>query len=117
MFLQIPGFGSRDLEDAVVTQHGAEEWVQWGSTLYRPMDSVPALAAGANTVTFGPEGYAEWRALPGVATVHIDAGTAWWLYDAEMAVLDGGTTFPATANATAPAATCCSSDRPARARR
>ena len=38
MFLQIPGFGSRDLEDAVVTKHGTEEWIQWGSTLYRPKD-------------------------------------------------------------------------------
>jgi hypothetical protein len=102
MFLQIPGFGSRDLEDAVVTKRGTEEWIQWGSTLYRPMDAVPALGAGASTVAFAAEGYAEWRVLPSAANVQIDAGTAWRLYDADMAVLDAGTTLPATTVAPAP---------------
>ena len=104
MFLQIPGFSSRDLEDAVVAKHGAEEWIQWGSTLYRPMDGVPALVAGPNTVTFGADGYAEWRLLSGAASVRIGAGTAWRLYDADMVVLDAGTTFPASASA--PTAGC-----------
>ena len=33
MFLQIPGIGSRDLEDAAIEKHGAEDWIWWGSTL------------------------------------------------------------------------------------
>ena len=99
MFLQIPGFGSRDLEDAVIEKHGAEDWIWWGSTLYRPEEAVPELAAGPNTVTFGAEGYAEWRVLPSAASVQIGAGTAWRLYDADMVVLASGTTFPASANA------------------
>ena len=102
MFLQIPGFGSRDLEDAVVTRRGAEDWIQWGSTLYRPEDTAPALAAGANTVTFGAQGYAEWRELASAASLQIGAGTAWRLYDADMVVLAAGTTFPATATAPTP---------------
>jgi CubicO group peptidase (beta-lactamase class C family) len=104
MFLQIPGTGSRDLEDAVVTRHGAEEWIQFGATLYRPQATVPALPSGSTTVTFGSEGYAEWRALPAAAQVQIDGGASWRLYDAGMAVLDGGTTTPAAA--TAPTAGC-----------
>ncbi len=99
MLLQIPGFGSRDLEDAVVTKHGAEEWIQFGSTLYRPQTTVPTLSGGANTVIFGAEGDAEWRVLSSAASVQIGAGTAWRLYDADMAVLAAGTTFPATASA------------------
>ncbi len=106
MFLQIPGEGSRDLEDAVVTGRGAEEWIGWGSTLYRPQASVPALVAGANTVTFGAQGYAEWRSLPAAATVSVSAGAAgascWRLYDAKLAVLGSGTTFAATVNAPLP---------------
>ena len=101
MFLQIPGGCSRDLEDAVVTQHGAEEWIGWGSTLYRPQASVPALAAGANPVTIGSEGCAEWRTLPVAASLHISAGTAWYLYDADMNVLGHGATLPVTADAPA----------------
>ena len=102
MFLQIPGFGSRDLEDAVVTRRGAEDWIQWGSTLFRPEDTAPELASGANTVTFGAEGYAEWRELASAASLQIGAGTAWRLYDADMVVLAAGTTFPATATAPTP---------------
>ncbi|MEI6452097.1 MAG: serine hydrolase, partial [Actinomycetes bacterium] len=97
MFLQIPDGCSRDLEDAVVAQHGAEGWIEWGGTLYRPMDSAPALAAGPNTVTFGADGYAEWRVLPSAANVQIGAGAAWRLYDADMVVLAAGASFPATA--------------------
>lgn len=104
MFLQIPGFGSRDLEDAVIERRGNEDWIWWGSTLYRPQDAVPELATGHNTVTFGAEGYAEWRVLKNVANVQIGAGTAWRLYDADMGVLDSGTTFPASASA--PTAGC-----------
>jgi CubicO group peptidase (beta-lactamase class C family) len=101
MFLQIPGIGSRDLEDAVVEQHGAEDWVRYGSTLYRPRATVPALGAGPNTVTFGDEGYAEWRSLATAGTVQIGAGgaTSWRLYGPDFAALDSGTTFPATVSA------------------
>ena len=99
MFLQIPGFGSRDLEDAVIERYGSEDWIRFGSTLYRPQAAAPALAAGPNNVTFGAEGYAEWRVLPGAASVQIGGGAAWRLYDAEWLVLAAGTEFPATANA------------------
>ena len=111
MFLQIPGIGSRDLEDAVVSWRGADEWIQYGSTLYRPQATVPVLGAGANTVTFGAEGYAEWRSLATGGAVTIAAAgagagapTAWHFYDSTLAVLDGGTTLPATM--TAPSAGC-----------
>jgi CubicO group peptidase (beta-lactamase class C family) len=100
MFLQIPGEGSRDLWDAVITRRSDEEWIGWGSTLYRPQASVPALAAGPNTVTFGAEGYAEWRLLPAGGTVQIAAGgaTSWRLYDPDLASLYDGGTFPASAH-------------------
>jgi hypothetical protein len=101
MFLQIPSFGSENLNDAVVEERGGEEWIRFGDGLYRPQDGVPELAAGPNTVTFGPEGYAEWRGLPLAGQATISAGSAWRLYDADMAVVAGGTTFPATVDATA----------------
>jgi len=106
MFLQIPGGGSRDLEDVVIEPHGGQEWLWWGATLYRPEAGVPALPAGTGTVTIGTEGYAEWRALASAGTVTIASGgaTTWYLYDPDDVVLATGTTFPATA--TAPKAGC-----------
>ena len=38
MFLQIPAVGSRDMEDAMIETHGADEWVRWGSELFRPQE-------------------------------------------------------------------------------
>lgn len=98
MFLQIPGFGSRDLNDAVVEQRDGEDWITYSSTVYRPLDGVPELAEGAVTVDIGAEGYTEWRLLP-ASEVTISAGTAWRLYDGDLNVIDGGTSFPVTTEA------------------
>jgi CubicO group peptidase (beta-lactamase class C family) len=106
MFLQIPGFGSRDMNDLVVEEHGAEEWMRYGTTLYRPLGNVPALAAGADTVTTGPDGYAEWRSVSSASLLTIDAGASWRVYDAEMNVLGGGTSYPAVAEVPAGGYVC-----------
>jgi hypothetical protein len=101
MFLQIPGNGSRNLEDLTAEQHDGEEWMKWGNSLFRPLDTVPALATGANPVTIGAKGYTEWRTVPAAVTLTVGTGSAWYLYDAGFGVLDGGTTFPATVSAPA----------------
>lgn len=106
MFLQIPGFGSRDLNDVVIEERGGEEWMRFGSTLCRPLEGVPALPDGVSTVTTGGEGYAEWRSLGAAARVTIDAGARWRLYDAGTDFLDGGTSFPAEVDAPAGAYLC-----------
>jgi hypothetical protein len=85
----------------VIEHHGGGEWVRWGSTLYRPEDTVPVLAEGPNTVDFGAEGCCEWRSLAAGSTVHISAGAAWHLYDGDLNVLGSGTTLPADVDAPA----------------
>ncbi len=94
-FLQIPGFGSRDMNDLTVEEVDGDEWLRYGTTLYRPLQSVPVLTAGANVVTIGDEGHAEWRTLDSPARVAIAAGSLWRAYDAGMAVIGSGTTYPA----------------------
>ncbi len=104
MFLQIPGAGSRDLHDATIEERAGEEWLRYGSWLCRQKATVPDLAAGANAVTFGAEGYAEWRRLSGTGTMTIDAGTAWHLYNADLEFIDSDSAFPAAVEA--PSAGC-----------
>lgn len=104
MFLQIPGFGSRDLNDLQIETMGAEEWVRFGYSVYRPMETVPGLSAGANTVTIGPEGYVEWRQLPNAGSVTIAGAGGWWIYDNALDPGGSGSTSPATADA--PVAGC-----------
>ena len=105
MFLQIPGEGSRDLEDAVFEDHGAEEWVWWGNTLYRPQATMPPLASGTTAVAIGSKGYAEWRAVPAAGTLTVttpEAGAAgsagvsdWILFGPDTEPLARGSAFPA----------------------
>lgn len=109
MCLQIPSMGGRDLEDAVMERHGAEDWVWWANTLYRPLATLPGLSSGATTVGMGAEGYAEWRTVPAAGTLTVtqlphgplDKGAAtgvsgWVLFDPQTEPLARGSTFPAT---------------------
>lgn len=99
MFLHIPGIGSRDLNDLIVEKRGGQERLRWGSEIYRLAETVPVLAAGTNRVSFGPEGFADWRTLANAASVNISGATGWCLYDAEMRVVGSGSTFPVTVHA------------------
>jgi CubicO group peptidase (beta-lactamase class C family) len=83
LFLQIPGNFGRDQEDLFVVPRGGEEWMRWAATLFRPLATVPALSAEANSVAIGAEGYAEWRVVQTPATLHISGARTWYLYDGE----------------------------------
>lgn len=83
MCLVLPMAG-RDLDDVVIETRNGEEWVRYGSALFRPQATVPVLSSGANTVTIGSEGLAEWRVMPSAGTVSISGGTAWKMYDADF---------------------------------
>ena len=101
MLLQIPGNGSRNLEDLTVEKHDGDDWVRWGNSLFQPLDTVPALAAGADAVAFGAKAYTEWRTVTATATVTVAGIDAWYLYGADFAVLEAGTASPATVSAPA----------------
>ena len=91
MFLKIPVNFGRDLNDVVIETRDGEEWVRYGSTLFRPQASVPVLPAGDSVATIGSEGFAEWRKLPVGGTVAITGASAWKLYDADLKLLASGT--------------------------
>ncbi len=98
MFLQIPGFGSRDMGDLNVVDRGGQEWMRFGSSMFRPRATIASLPGDATTtVSIGTEGYAEWRTIEDTATLRImGAATAWRLYDSDLHAIDGGTTIPVT---------------------
>jgi CubicO group peptidase (beta-lactamase class C family) len=96
MFLQIPGFGSRDMWDLQVVSGDGEDWLLYGGTVYRPLDTVPALATGANTIDYLAPTEPIWEKVPVAATVTITGGTAWHLFSAQAEYLGGGYTFPQT---------------------
>ncbi|MEN6437861.1 MAG: serine hydrolase domain-containing protein [Syntrophobacter sp.] len=99
MFLKVPMGGGRDMNDLVIETRGSEEWVRFGSTVYRPKAGVPVLPAGASTVNIGSEGYAEWRLLPSTGTIAITGAAAWRLYDSNLELIGSGTSADVTVGA------------------
>ncbi|HWP67791.1 MAG TPA: serine hydrolase domain-containing protein, partial [Rectinemataceae bacterium] len=85
-FILIPQINGRDLCDVNVIPRNGEEWLRETSTLYRPLDSVPALGFGESRVTTGPEGYAEWRRLPPEAQFTVTGAKSFKFYDADFAL-------------------------------
>lgn len=90
--LLIPGgMGSRDLFGLRQLPIGTETWLLLGSYVLRPLNSVPSLAAGANSITIGSEGYAEFRTLPtGASSTEIVNDGAWKLFDENFKLISEG---------------------------
>lgn len=90
MCLKVPVLQGRDLGDVVVEARGAEEWLRWGSTLFRPLETVPALAASQGAVAIGSAGLGEWQRLPAARTLTLTGARSWFLYDAALTLLASG---------------------------
>ena len=75
---------ARDLYDVIIVAREGEEWLRVGSSLYRPLASVPALAAGPATITLSAEGLGEWRQLPASARLGVSGANSWFLYDSDL---------------------------------
>jgi hypothetical protein len=70
---------------------GAEQWLRFGSYLYRPLSGIPLLPAGPGAVSIGSDGFAEWRRLPSEGRLTISGATCWILYDANLGQIAYGT--------------------------
>jgi hypothetical protein len=95
MMLLIPQMYGTELDDVVIeTRAGKEEWIRFGSYLYRPQETIQELSNG--TVTIGAEGPAEWRSLDATGitkTVTITpavAGGRWKIYDSNFKQIETG---------------------------
>lgn len=87
MMLLIPQVNGRDLNDVVIETRNGEEWIRFGSYLYRPGETVSEMGDGNHAVTIGAEGLVEWRLLDAVGvtkTVTINPATVggrWKIYN------------------------------------
>jgi CubicO group peptidase (beta-lactamase class C family) len=97
MALLIPQMYGRDLDDVVIETRGAgEEWLRFGSYLYRPQETMSAVSDGNNAVNIGAEGLAEWRAIDTagvtktVTITPVAADGSWKAYDSDLQQIDAG---------------------------
>ena len=78
----------------VIETRAGEEWIRFGSYLYRPQETIQALSNG--TVSIGAEGLAEWRSLDATGvtkTVTITpavAGGRWKIYNSDFTKMETG---------------------------
>ena len=79
---------ARDLNDLIMVQRNGEEWVRWGSTLYRPLATVSRLATGHHLITIGDEGLGVWRRLTAAADLEVAAANSWYLYGPDFQLLN-----------------------------
>lgn len=95
MMLLIPQIFGRDLDDVVMENRTGSEWLRFGSYLYCPVESIPALGAGSNVVDIGEEGLAEWRTIdatvPRAVTIAPSAaGGAWKVFNSDFQQTEAG---------------------------
>jgi CubicO group peptidase (beta-lactamase class C family) len=90
MILLIPQSQGRDLMDLAVENWEGQEWLRFGSFLYRPLSGVPSLATGQNTVTIGSDGFSEWRKAGASGSITVNGAAAWKLLDNEFARVASG---------------------------
>ena len=94
MCLRIPLAMSRDLNDIVVTERAGEEWIAFGSMIFRPADSVPLIGKQAQAFT-APEGEALWFRADAPAAVAVANATAWKAFDSSLKLIaEGGPDLP-----------------------
>jgi CubicO group peptidase (beta-lactamase class C family) len=90
MCVKIPIDNGWGLHDLSIVDRDGEEWVFWDSTVYRPLETVPALGPGQAAVTIGHEGLGEWRQLSANSALTLNGSTTWYLYSAEFTLLAWG---------------------------
>ncbi len=94
MMLLIPQKNGKELNDVVIETRGVEEWIRFGSYLYRPQETIEALSNG--TVSIGAEGLAEWRSLDTtgitktVTITPVVAGGCWKIFNSDFTKMETG---------------------------
>jgi hypothetical protein len=92
MILLIPQSSGRDLMDLAVETWEGQQWLRFGSAIYRPLSGVAQVPAGQSTVTIGSEGFAEWRTLPATSSLTISGTTVWKVLNPDFSRLASGRT-------------------------
>lgn len=85
--LMIGDYGSRDISDLVFKEVNGEEWVLWGTSLYRPMETIADIAPGSHNVKTATAGLGEWRRITRESNLEVKGATSWYLYDGSFTLL------------------------------
>jgi CubicO group peptidase (beta-lactamase class C family) len=96
MMLLIPQQYGKELDDTVVEVYGEEEWIRFGSYLYRPEETIPELISGSQTISIGAQDLSEWRSIDStkaMRTVTVSPFTGdgqWKIYDKNFVLIETG---------------------------
>ncbi|MCR2763787.1 beta-lactamase family protein [Microbacterium sp. zg.B48] len=91
MFVQLPGVNGRDMNDLRMLLREGEEWVQFGSATYRPVESIPPLEEGVVRISIGVDSAAQWRSVPAETRLSSTGDGSWRAYTADGDPIDVAT--------------------------
>lgn len=89
--VQIPGRTGSNIDDVRIEQRESEEWLRFGSFLYRPLETIVELVSGNSIHTIEAEELAEWRRIPLGTTVSITGARAWLVFSEAMELVSAST--------------------------
>lgn len=89
--IRIPGRTGSNIDDVRIERRHGEEWLHFGSFLYRPFETVVELTGGDSTHAIGSEGLAEWRRIPAGATLSVAGARAWLVFSEAMELVSAST--------------------------
>ena len=88
MFIQIPVVNGRDMNDLRVFSRDGEEWIRFGSSRYRPAESLPPLSEGETQIRIGEDAAAQWRSVPADMRLETTGNDAWRAYTPDGHAID-----------------------------
>jgi CubicO group peptidase (beta-lactamase class C family) len=96
-------FTARDINDVVIFSEGDEEWIRYGSFIFRPQETVADISNGG-TVDIGEDGYAQWRSFNSAGSAKKMTATTngvWRIYDSAFTMIaetegSGSVSLPAS---------------------
>ena len=89
MCLRIPVLNSRDLNDLRIISGVGGEWLSFGSYVFQPESSIPALKSGSISQEVSTVGHGTWIRVQGAegSSLRIKGASAWKLFDDNCGLL------------------------------
>lgn len=95
MAIRIPGVHGANIDDVLLEPRGGDEWLRFGRLLYRPLESVPALARGEAVVVRTPplrgrERFGQWLRISASGEYAVSGVTHWKVFDGSLVLVESG---------------------------
>lgn len=90
MAIRIPGLKGANIDDVVIERRGTEDWLRFGSLLYRPQEGVPVLEGRSFTLDEVSAGLGQWLRIMHPGEFALDGVADWKAFDEHFRLRESG---------------------------